>query len=103
MNISVHEQSDRTLNTLTMALLTLITITAIFVTDLGMINAIGGGTIAAAMCFIFPAVMYHKAVRQTMDATSEVLFETKFALALMVIGCVLGVLGVWQEVKESLA
>lgn len=30
-------------------MLTVITITAVFVTDLGVINAVGGGTIAALM------------------------------------------------------
>ena len=103
MNISAHEQSNGTLNTLTVVLLALVTITAVFVTDLGMINAIGGGTIAAAMCFIFPAMTYRKAIRQSTDATPGMLSETKLAVVLMIIACAFGLLGVWQEVKASLA
>jgi uncharacterized membrane protein YiaA len=83
-------------------MLTLITCSAVFVTDLGMINAVGGGTIAVMMCFVFPAIMFFKAVEDTIGATAGQVLEGKITMALMVLGTVLGFVGVWQEIASSI-
>jgi amino acid permease len=91
------------LNVLTVVLLSLVTITAIFVTDLGLINSVGGGTLATATVFVFPAVMYRVAVEQ--DSTSKYYVarrrEVVFVMALMVFGVVLGLTGVWVAIRND--
>ena len=91
------------LNVLTVLLLSLITITAIFVTDLGLINSVGGGTLATATVFVFPALMYRVAVEK--DPTSKYYVarrrEVVFVMALMVFGVVLGLTGVWVAVRDE--
>jgi amino acid permease len=91
------------LNILTVLLLSIVTITAIFVTDLGQINAVGGGTLATAIVFVFPALMYRVAVEK--DPTSKYYVarrrEVVFVMALMVFGVVLGLTGVWVAVRNE--
>lgn len=90
------------LNLFTVFLLTVLTILAIFFDDLGLINAVGGGAFATFLCFVFPALMYREAVKQssTVSATQE--REVQVAMTLMVIGVGLGMLGVYQSIYEAL-
>mmetsp|Transcript_27906 Transcript_27906/g.76801 ORF Transcript_27906/g.76801 Transcript_27906/m.76801 type:complete len:567 (+) Transcript_27906:312-2012(+) len=69
--VPIEHQTPRYLNNLTLIMLSLITLTATFVTDLGMINAVGGGTIAVAMVAIFPYLMFQKAVAQQQQQQQE--------------------------------
>jgi amino acid permease len=80
-------------------LLTILTVMAVFVTDLGMINAIGGGTLATALVFVFPALMYQQAVKLHFISGAE--REVWIAMTLMVIGVILGLVGVWQSIVTS--
>jgi len=70
---------------------------AVFVTDLGLINTVGGGTFATAIVFIFPAILYQKAVKNMGDLAEpgQQQREVVCALALVVFGVVLGFAGVW--------
>jgi hypothetical protein len=85
----------------TIYLLSILTIGAIVFHDLGLINAVGGGTLATFLCFVFPALMYRRAVLMTpCPATSSSAYrvsESWFALAFMAVGVVLGALGVYQS------
>jgi amino acid permease len=94
---------NKYLNVLTVLLLALVTITAIFVTDLGQINAVGGGTLATVTVFVFPALMYRVAVEK--DPTSKYYMarrrEVVFVMALMVFGVVLGLTGVWVALRNE--
>jgi amino acid permease len=99
-NVPIEEQTTRFLNTLTVVMLSCITLTAVFVTDLGMINAVGGGTIAIAMCFVFPAMMFWQAVQNLPVPEPRLIMESKVALLLMVIGVSVGLVGVWQELAQ---
>mmetsp|Transcript_18711 Transcript_18711/g.37512 ORF Transcript_18711/g.37512 Transcript_18711/m.37512 type:complete len:507 (-) Transcript_18711:263-1783(-) len=93
--------SDTFLNSLTLVLLSLITVTASFVTDFGVINALGGGLLAAPMVFIFPAFMFREAIfHQTDGPTFADRMESVFAMILMVMGTCLGLLGSWQALQE---
>jgi amino acid permease len=85
-------QTSSNLNLLSVVLLTIVTITAMFVTDLGLINTLAGGTLVIALVFVFPALMYEQAVRKQARRTT---LEAWVALALMGVGVVVGLTGVW--------
>jgi amino acid permease len=98
-NMPASQQSDRTIDMVTITLLTIITVVAMFVTDLGLINAIAGGTGATAMCCVFPVIMFQKViVNQYGKRTAEVWF----ALILMIVGVILGIVGVWQAILAQI-
>jgi len=102
LEVPHSKHSSRNLEVLTFVLLTIITVIAIYVTDLGLINTVGGGTFATAIVFLFPAIMYQKAVKDLEDsATPRQKREVGVSLALMVFGVVLGIVGVWNAVAEQ--
>ena len=96
LGISSEKQTSANINLLTVVLLFMLTILAMLITDLGLINAVGGGTIATALCFVFPALMYDSAVVQDKGQRTT---ECYFALTLMVIGIMLGLVGVWVAIE----
>ena len=104
LNVPIEQQTSTYLNTLTVLMLALITLIATFVTDLGVINAVGGGTVAVAMMSVFPTIMFHKAI-QDLGATAVWWqhVEVSVAFALMVIAVILGVGGVTMELKMGVA
>ena len=104
MNISKERHTTIFLNGLTVVMLSLITLTAAFVTDLGVINSIGGGSVAVLMCFCFPAVMFRKAIQDLGESSlGTQRAEVTLVMFLMVVGCVIGVTGVATEVALGVA
>ncbi|EEC45842.1 predicted protein [Phaeodactylum tricornutum CCAP 1055/1] len=100
LEIPAARQTNKNLNILTVILLAIITIIAVFVTDLGIINAVGGGTFATAIVFVFPALMYRSAVQKMGPSSNEM--EVYFALVLMVFGIGIGAIGVIQSIIVSI-
>jgi amino acid permease len=98
LDVPIERQTSRNLDVFTLFLLTILTVTATFVTDLGLINAVGGGSLATALVFVFPALMYQQAVTHQSDSANR---EVWIAMALMVIGVGLGLVGVWQSIATS--
>jgi amino acid permease len=97
-----RQTSHNSMDVLTLFLLTILTVMAIFVTDLGMINAIGGGTLATALVFVFLTLMYQEAVNPQFTSGAE--REVWIAMTLsMVIGVILGLVGVWQSIATSVS
>ncbi|CAB9499522.1 Putative sodium-coupled neutral amino acid transporter 11 [Seminavis robusta] len=98
IKIPVERQTNFFLNALTVALLSLITFTAVFVTDLGVINSVGGGSVAVMMCFVFPALMFQKTISglgsMALDGQHV---EVKVVMLLMTVGCIIGIAGVATE------
>ena len=104
MNVPRERQTPLFLNILTILILSLITLVAAFVTDLGVINSIGGGSVAVLMCFCFPAVMFQKAIQDLGETSlASQRLEVKIVMFLMVVGCVVGVGGVVTEVALGVA
>jgi amino acid permease len=99
LEVPAERQTSTNLNVLTLVLLTLITLIATFVTDLGTINAVGGGTLATFMCFVFPALMYRKAIMNLFQASIWQRREVVLVMVLMVIGVVLGAVGVIESLR----
>ena len=98
--------TDSKLNVFTLLLLGILTVTSCFVTDLGMINSVGGGTTVTLVCFIFPAMMFREAMRKQHENsfgmasmnTVGAKREVWLVMVLMVVGVVLGIVGVWSAV-----
>ena len=93
-----YRQTSQFLDSISVLVLSLLTIGAIFFDDLGVINSVGGGALATFLCVIFPALMYRQLVVNIVEANTTEIAESWAALALMVIGVVLGTLGVYQSV-----
>jgi len=100
LEIPISEQTPMHFNQLTLVLLSALTITSIFVTDLGLINAVGGGIIATAIVFVFPTMMFGAAVKQKLGGPSSEK-EAAFASALTAIGVVLGIIGAYLAVAGA--
>ncbi|KAL7553015.1 hypothetical protein ACHAWF_016261 [Thalassiosira exigua] len=97
--VPMELQTSQNLNVLTVILLTIITLIAMFVTDLGLVAAVGGATLATAVVFIFPALMLRSAVYDLgSKATSEQKIEVTLCLVLMSVGIMMGIIGFWLAV-----
>mmetsp|Transcript_13041 Transcript_13041/g.17072 ORF Transcript_13041/g.17072 Transcript_13041/m.17072 type:complete len:543 (+) Transcript_13041:49-1677(+) len=96
LDIPPSRQTSSNLNVFSIVLLTALTVTAVFVTDLGLINAVGGGTLATVMVFVFPTIMYRKLVKKQGLVGED--FEVTVATVMMVIGIFLGVIGVYLSI-----
>lgn len=103
MQVPLEKQTDTNINIITLVLLTVVTILAVFVRDLGFVNAVGGGTLATAIVFVFPALMFQAAIKnQGTRATKSQHMELHFAYVLMVIGILMGAVGVVVEIQATI-
>ena len=76
----------------------IITAVAAVTKDLGMVNAVGGGSLATLIVFVFPALMFRAAVNnQSSSVTDSQKREVRFAMTLMVLGLIMGAIGVIVE------
>lgn len=92
------EQTPERVNRLTLILLTILTITAVFITDLGLINAVGGGLVGTAIVCVFPTIMFQKAVSMKLRGYQNQQKEVVWAFVLTVIGGIIGIIGAWLAV-----
>ena len=97
--VNLADQKGAKLNYLTFTLLALLTVTAMFVTDLGLINAVGGGLVSTAIVFVFPTIMFHSVVKQLQMTTQRK--EVVLTAFLTVVGGIFGVIGAWTAVSGS--
>jgi len=88
-------------NAFTIFLLSIMTLVSCFVTDLGLINSVGGGTTVTLVCFIFPAFMFREGIKKHRPTSqqSRENWEVWFVMTLMVVGVVIGLIGVWSSVS----
>lgn len=103
MNVPPEQQTSHELNVLTVILLASLTVVATFISDLGVINAFAGGAISTGIVFVFPALMYQKAVDHLSIRASKPgqKREVVFAYGLMVFGVVLGAIGVIEALRDN--
>jgi hypothetical protein len=123
--IPQYKQTSQTLNLISVILLIIITIIALVTTDLGkfdpskvrslhafivvslfvlwvgLVNAIGGGTMAMAVVFIFPTLMFRAAVYDRLREPSRLLLnEVTIVIGLMWLGIFIGIIGVFQAIMN---
>ena len=72
-NISLQQQqtNPQLVSTVTLVLLSIVTIISIFIHDLGLINAVGGGLVATAIVFVFPTIMFQSIVTTNKQKQQE--------------------------------
>ncbi|KAL7506727.1 hypothetical protein ACHAXN_003971 [Cyclotella atomus] len=88
---------------LTLSLLTVLTIGAVFVTDLGLINAVGGGLVTTPIVFLFPTIMYRGGMKfLSFDELKRQQNEVTLATGLGVVGTMFGLTGAWIAVRDVL-
>jgi amino acid permease len=99
LGIADKVETDAQVNVFTVLLLTILTITSCFVTDLGLINSVGGGTTVTLICFVFPALMFREGIARVRGSYATVgeKWEVCLVLGLMVVGVGLGIVGVWDS------
>ena len=98
--VPITEQTPERVNRLTYILLSILTITAMFISDLGLINAVGGGLVATAIVFVFPTIMFRAAVHEKGTA-KENRNEMVLASVLTLMGVVIGLVGVYRAIAGS--
>jgi len=103
MEIPFSEQTPQMSDKLTYILLALLTLTSIFISDLGLINAVGGGLVTTPIVFVFPTVMYKAAASMKLGGDFENRYEIGFATILTLIGIFIGVVGAWIAVHTTLS
>lgn len=97
--VPLADQTPEKLNQLTYLLLAGLTVIAAFVTDLGLINAVGGGLVSTAITFCFPAIMYAAATASLPGEAVKVIVTSGLAI----FGMILGLIGVYIAVSDAVA
>jgi amino acid permease len=95
LKLPEEKQTSININIITIFLLLIITVLAVFTTDLGMVNAVGGGSLATLIVFVFPANMFWAAIdHRRAPPSNEEKREVVFAMILMILGLIMGIIGV---------
>lgn len=102
LEIPYSEQMMEKSRQVTYILLAFLTLTAIFISDLGLINAVGGGLVTTPIVFVFPTLMYKAAVNMKLGGVLEHRGEIGFASGMTVVGIFIGTVGAWIAVQTTL-
>jgi hypothetical protein len=103
LEVPFADQTPENCNKLTYTLLALLTLTSIFVSDLGLINAVGGGLVTTPIVFVFPTIMYKSAASLKLGGDFEHQWEIRFASALTSVGIFIGLVGALIAVQSTLS
>jgi amino acid permease len=80
-------------NFLTVTLLSLVTVAALVIPDVSFVLAFAGATLGNALIYVFPFLMFRKAIKNKADATAGQKREVKFAGLSAMLGIGMGLLG----------
>jgi len=97
IELSQGKQNVTNINIISICLLLLATMLAAVCKDLGAINAVGGGTLAALIVFVFPTLMCRKVIME-MSSPGEDL-EVKNGFSFIILGVIMGFMGVIVELQ----
>lgn len=97
-SVDLEWQTSTNLSALSIGMLSVFTALACHYTDLGLVNAVGGGSLGTAVVFIFPSIMFYAAVANQKEARARLKCESTFCLLLMLLGIAMGVIGVLEVV-----
>jgi amino acid permease len=97
LDVPTERQTSRNLDMLTVVMLLFLTIIAIFVTDLGLINAVGGGSLATIIVFVVPTIMYWILAHEPRG--KDEIKDLPLAIALCLFGILLGIVGLFIAIQ----
>lgn len=104
MDLFKVPKEDRTnalLDKVTLILLSFITFAALKVKDLSFVLAFGGATLGNALIYIFPALMFRKAIKNMGDEASAALkAEVNFTNLLGILGITFGGIGAYMAIQK---
>ena len=102
MRVPKEKQTNEFLNKITLFLLTLVTFTAINLTDVSFVMSFGGATLGNALIYVLPAVMFRKVVKDMGDKASPALkSEVNFATFSGLLGIGMGIIGATMALKGA--
>ena len=102
MRVPKEKQTNEFLNKITLFLLTLVTFTAINLTDISFVMSFGGATLGNALIYVLPAVMFRKVVKDMGDKASPALkSEVNFATFSGLLGIGMGIIGATMALKGT--
>ena len=90
--------TDAKVRVFTVLLLSICIILACFITDLGLISSVGGGTTVALVAFVFPALMFRAAMRDHGTKSTAETMEVWFVMLSMTSMVAVGLIGVYFSV-----
>jgi hypothetical protein len=96
----VKNRSNKTLNTLTVATLSVITYGALKVKDVSFVLAFAGATLGNALIYVFPALMFRGTVQKMTDPAPKLKRESKLALVTASLGVIFGCVGAKMALKS---
>lgn len=101
LKVPKEKQTNATLNNITFVLLSLLTFAAINLKDLGFIMSFGGATLANALIYVFPAMMFNKIVKDKgAMAPAAMKKETYFTTFSMLAGLIMGAIGAKMSIDK---
>ena len=101
MDLLQLKNSEKTSNTLTVGILSAVTVAALVIPDVSFVLAFGGATLGNALIYVFPAMMFRKAIAQKgKSATAGQKREVKVAMASALAGIGMGILGAVKAVQS---
>eukprot|EP00934_Nitzschia_sp_Nitz4_P005814 Nitzschia sp. Nitz4//scaffold7_size249615//72914//74456//NITZ4_001158-RA/size249615-augustus-gene-0.5-mRNA-1//1//CDS//3329558385//5804//frame0 len=93
MDMMNLKPNPSTQNVLTVGLLSLVTTAALVIPDVSFVLAFGGSTLGNALIYVFPYLMFRKAIQNKPDATPGQKMEVNFAMGSAALGIAMGTLG----------
>jgi len=94
LSVPAEKRTNAKLNTVTVALLSIVTTLALVVKDLSFVLSFGGATLGNALIYIYPTLMFRKAVKQMGDkASSGLKRERVLSLLIATLGVGMGLIG----------
>jgi amino acid permease len=103
-SLPAEKRTNARLNKLTAILLSLITGLALVVKDLSFVLSFGGATLGNALIYVYPALMFRKAVKQMGDKASPGLKrESALSLVIASLGVGMGLIGSKMAIRKLLS
>lgn len=89
----IKDRSNKTLNAITVALLTMVTGMALKLKDVSFVLAMAGATLGNALIYVYPALMLRGAVKKMDNPTAGLKREVNFAMTQAGVGIAFGIIG----------
>ena len=89
----IKDRSNKTLNGITIALLSMVTGLALKLKDVSFVLAIAGATLGNALIYVYPALMLRAAVKKMTNPSTGLKREVNIAMTQAAVGIAFGIIG----------